>query len=105
VSRPTTMRSIKVALWRMAPDRIPAAEDANRIEPYDGSEWHDAWTNALEYKILAMVETAAVMMRAAGREADLPGLMALLWSLDGEEAEIFLEDHRALIEEKAATVL
>jgi hypothetical protein len=99
------MRSIKVALWRMAPDRIPAAEDANRIEPYDGSEWHDAWTNALEYKILAMVETAAVMMRAAGRDVDLPGLMALLWSLDGEEAEIFLEDHRALIEEKAATVL
>jgi hypothetical protein len=91
-----------VALWRMAPDRVPAATDADRLEPYDGSEWHETWTNVLEYKVVAMVETAAAMRRAAGPGADLPGLMALLWSLDEEDAEIFLETHRALIEEKAA---
>jgi len=89
----------------MAPDRVPAAADANRLEPYDGSEWHDAWTDVVEYKVLAMVETAAAMLRAAGREADQVGLMSLLWSLDEEEAEIFLERHRALIEEKATAVL
>jgi hypothetical protein len=94
-----------VALWRMAPDRIPAADDANRIEPYNGSEWHDVWTHVLEYKVAAMVETAAAMMRAAGQGADLPGLMSLLWDLDEEEAESFLEANRALIEEKAATAL
>ena len=94
-----------MALWAMAPDRVPAADNADRIEPYDGSEWHDVWTTVMEAKVVAMVETAAAMMRAVGRDADLAGLMSLLWSLDEEEAEIFLERYRTLIEEKASAAL
>ncbi len=70
-------------------------------------EWDDSreawlWRELLRYRDRCMIETAAVMLWKMGEEANLPGVLGPLWGVGEVYAEEFIEDHRTLIESRAA---
>ena len=91
----------------IVPAFYPDSKDADTWRRWDGSEEAWLWRALEDFRERAIVESAAILTHKLGEDADLPGLLANLWSglstLDPEreEAKAFVESHRGTIEQRA----